>query len=460
MPLNPNVDGSITATVTPDPARVDLTKAFDAIRNKRRDLDTLFSYYDGPQPLKYSTERLTDTFQNIKTHFDVNWCAVIIDAALDRIQLNGFTTKDNDQQANDVFKIIFDRLHLDIEADKAHQASLTTSQAYVIVWKVDGETVAYYNDPRMCHVFYDDANPRLKRYAAKWFKRAGGGQEITLYYVDRIEHWTTPKQKTDTMIDRDSSFNLESIEPNAFGVIPVFDLKSPGEIFKVVTLQDAENKLFADMMVAAEFGAYVQRYVISNSDPGALKNAPNEIWWIPSGDGVGQQSQVGQFSTTDLGNYLNAMDKIASNMAIISRTPKHYFMTTGADLSGEALLAMEAPLVKKCQKRQNLFASQWQDIAAFIAQLEGMTVTPDDVMCLWERPESIQPLTEMQVIQTAVNMGVPLEVMLKRNGWTEEEIADVTKAKQAALNKRINSVRVPVDTLPNGGSNAGQNPAG
>jgi hypothetical protein len=426
-----------------DPARADLTEAFKAIVGKRKDLDTLFAYVEGPQPLKYSTERLTDTFANINSHFDVNWCSVVVDSTLDRIQLTGFATKDEDKTAAEKFKTLFDRLHLDIEADKAHYASLATSQAFVIVWKDEGEIVAYYNDPRMCHVFYEDANPRRKRFAAKWFSHTDGRQEITLYYPDRIEHWTSVKQSGNAALDKPTAFKFESEEVNTFGVIPVFELRSPGEIFKVLTLQDAENKLFADMMVAAEFGAFVQRYVISNSDPGALKNAPNEIWWIPSGDGVGQQSSVGQFSPTDLNNYLTSMDKIANAIAIITRTPKHYFLATGADLSGEALLAMEAPLVKKCKKRQNLFASQWQDIAAFIAQLEGLTVEPDNITCLWDRPESLQPLTEAQVRQTAVNTGIPLEVMLKREGWTDEEIKAMKDAKQAALRNRVNTVRVP-----------------
>jgi hypothetical protein len=431
--------------------REDLDEAFAAIRGKRTSLDTLFAYMDGPQPLKYSTEKLAELFRNINTHFEENLCTVVVDAVLDRVQLTGFTTKNDDKDVNDKFKLLFDKLHIDIEADKAHYASLGTSQAYVIVWKDDDGTVVYYNDPRMCHVFYEDANPRKKRFAAKWFNHTDGKQEITLYYADRIEHWMSEKRQTGTAIDKASAFALESSEPNTFGVIPMFELRSPGEIFKILTQQDAVNKLFADMMTAAEFGAILQRYVISQSDPGALKNAPNEIWWIPSGDGQGQGASVGTLEATVLSNFSNEMDKIARNVFMITRTPKHYLLDTGADVSGEALLAMEVGLVKKCKKRQNLFASQWQDIAAFIAQLEGMNITPDNIACIWERPESLQPLTEAQVLQTSVNTGLPLELLLKKNhGWTDDELAELKKQKQERLQSRINTVRVPVDNIPQG----------
>lgn len=458
-------ESPLIASIVETPVdRKDLTEAFNAIRNKRGDLDTLFKYLDGPQPLKYSTEKLEELFDSITVHFELNYCSVVVDATLDRIQLEGFAI-DGDKSATDKLQAVFDRLHLDLEADAAHEASLATSQAYIIVWKQDGETVVYFNDPRLCHVFYEDANPKQKRYAAKWFNRTDGVQEITLYYADRLEHWVSARMKENQTVDKVEAFTLESSESNTFSVIPVFDLKSKGEIFKIVTIQDAINKLFADEMTAAEFGAVMQRWIISNTDVGSLKNSPNQIWQIPAGDGQGQQASVGQFDATPLSNFSNEIDKLTNAIAVITRTPKHYFMNTGANISGEALLAMEAPLVKKAGKRQAKFGAQWQDIAAFIAQLEGITTTPEKIKPIWKRPESIQPLTEMQTVQTGTSAGVDIETMLLHEGWEQKEIDDMNKRKQANLKKRINTVRVPVDpnTTPadmmNGDNNAGQDSA-
>lgn len=428
--------------VPTEQSRADIVTAFNAINNKRKDLDTLFSYLDGPQPLKYSTAKLAELFRSINARFEENLCSVVVEAVLDRIELEGFAVT-NDDAATEKLKEVFDKLHLDLEADEAHRASLATSQAYIIVWKDEGETVAYYNDPRLCHVFYEDANPRKKRYAAKWFSHTDGSQEITLYYVDRIEHWVSAKMEEGA--SKAEAFALGIVEENTFGVIPVFEMKSVGEIFKVLTMQDAVNKLFADMMTTSEFGALAQKWIISNADVSGLKNSPNEIWSIPAGDGQGQQTSVGQFSASPLANFSAEMDRIANKMFVITRTPKHYMMDTGANISGEALLAMEAPLVKKANKRQKRFGMQWQDIGAFILQLEGIDVTPDQVKPIWKRTESIQPLTEMQTIQTATGAGIPLESALVRQGWSQKEIDDVTTKKKAALRSRVNTVRVPVD---------------
>ena len=438
------IESVMQTTIVPtEQSKADMVAAFKMINGKRKNLDTLFSYLDGPQPLKYSTAKLAELFRNINARFEENLCSVVVDAVLDRIELEGFAVTGNDE-ATKKLKEVFDKIHLDIEADEAHRASLGTSQAYIIVWKDDGDTVAYYNDPRLCHVFYEDANPRKKRYAAKWFSHIDGRQEITLYYEDRLEHWISAKMSENQNASKAEAFIFAGVEPNTFGVIPVFELQSEGEIFKVLTMQDAINKLFSDMMTTSEFGALSQKWIISNADVSGLKNSPNEIWNIPAGDGQGQQTSVGQFAASPLNNFSAEMDRIANKMFVITRTPKHYLMDTGANISGEALLAMEAPLVKKANKRQKRFGAQWQDIGAFIAQLEGIAVTADMVRPVWKRAESVQPLTEMQTVQTATGAGIPLESALARQGWADDEIAEVTKKKKEALRARVNTIRVPV----------------
>lgn len=428
--------------------RADLEKAFKAIRDKRADLDLLFRYANGGQPLKYSTRRLQEYFNDINAHFEINWCNVVIQSTLDRLQLVGFDAEN--AAVNDRIDSLFDRLHIDIEADKAHYASLATSQAYIIAWKnEDGQIVMHYNDPRLCHVFYDPTNPTKKIFAAKWFDRVDGRQEITLYYPERLEHWVIKKEFTGTALDKASAFERESVEANTYGVIPVFELTSEGEIFRVLTIQDAINKLFSDMMVSSDFATYPIRWYIGNADPGTIKNAPNMWAWFPAGDGQGQASSVGQFDAAGLSNFSVEVDKLAERLLVITRTPKHYLMSTSANVSGEALLAMEAPLIKKCKKRQRQFSAQWQEIVTFLLQLDGVTVQPSDISVSWERSESVQPFTEAQTQQILVNTGMPLVTILKRYGWTEKEIDGLLADREAEESARrtlaqglLNSLRI------------------
>ena len=406
----------------------DLKRAFDALKAKSLDYTAAFSYADGQQPLKYSTQRLHDAFRDLTTAFSQNWVSVVLNSVLDRMKFIGWSVKDKTQ--NDELAQIYSSQQIAIEGYDAHKGALVTSEAFIIAWKEDAGIEVYYNDPRMCHIFYDSNNPKKKEFAAKWFKDADNVYHMTLYYEDRLEYY-----ETNVVRQMPASSNaFHPSEPdkadNPYGVIPVFHYvlsrrTRVSELTNIVTLQDAVNKLFADMMVSAEFGAFKQRWVIGNFDGKTLKNAPNEIWALPPGDGVGQQTSVGEFTGGGLDPYLSAIDKIANSIAIISRTPKHYFYASGANISGEALLAMESPLIAKVEQYQEVFGVAWKELGSFILQMNGSQLSPDDIEIVWQPPQSVQPKTEAETIDINVKSGIPMDVVLRWAGKTEKEIAEI-----------------------------------
>lgn len=416
----------------------DLEKAFTAISGKRSILSSYMAYVNGPQPLRYSTDRLKDAFENIKTHFEINWCSVVVDATNDRLGLSGFDVQDT--KAQTWVSEQFERLQIHLESQQVHKAALGYTQGYLIVWPDANDKIEiYYNDPRLCEVFYDPVSPKKKQFAAKWYVVDSDTQEIILYYPDRLEHYIAIGKDTPSA----SRFKQTIVEPNPYGVIPVFEFHTDGEITRIVTLQDAINKMFSDMMVAGEFGAFVQRWVVSQADPSDLKNAPNEIWWIPAADAGGQASSVGQFTPTALTGYLDAMDRLANAIFIITRTPKHYIMSAGASISGEALLAMEAPFIKKVEWHKKRFDAYWKEVAQFILQLGGFALDVSDILITWTKSESTQPLAEAQTNQVLINTGIPLITVLRRTGWSESEIdalEDDIKKEKAARSSVAQSV--------------------
>lgn len=418
----------------------DLQEAFSALSGKLSRYNTLFNYADGEQPLQYSTTRLREAFRDITTRFQENWCAVVVDAAQDRLMLNGWDAASS--AANRALDQVWRQQQVFLDADDAHRDALITGEGFIIAWMENDVIEVYHNDARMCQVFYDPSHPKRKRFAAKWWT-ADETWYITLYYADRLEYYAA-KSKTQPSSANAFKPATPAQADNPFGVIPVFHFRGPGELgLKITTLQDAINKLFADMMIAAEYGAFKQRYVISNSDTSALKNAPNEVWEIPAGDGTGQQSSVGQFEETALKNFMEPIDRLASSIAIISRTPKHYFYNMGANLSGESLLAMEGPLNKKSKKYQERFGVTWQELGAFLAKLAGAgEVDPATITPLWQPTESIQPFTEAQTRQLAISAGIPLVTQLRWEGKQKPEIEQLMRDKDEE--KKRNAAMAPL----------------
>ena len=419
----------------------DIKLAYETIISKRHQHDEAFAYYDGNQPLVYANERLRDIFKGQQVRFTENWCALVIDAVKERIQIGDVVTPEG---LEDLIHQIWEENHLGIVSDDVHEAALITGEAYLIIWPDadTGNVEIYYNDPRLCHAFYDPEHPRRMRMAAKmWVDEDDECYRMILYYPDHLEYYRT-KQKAvnvgtwEAFVPDDTEYP-DGKAVNPFGRIPVFHFKIRerflrGDLYDVIPIQNGINKLLTDMMVAAEYGAFRQRWIISNADVSVLKNAPNEIWHIPAGDGMGQQSQVGEFSPTDLNNYLDAVERLAADISRITRVPLHYFYSKGGYPSGEALLAMESPLNFKARDRIERFEPVWRDAIAFAMRIAGADVESRDVVINWLSIQTMQPETEAKVRLMDIQAGIPLEVSLKRSGWTQAEIEDLREAKQAS----------------------------
>ena len=424
----------------------DLERAYHALNSKNQVYTTLFDYADGNQPLVYSTNRLKEAFNNINAKFSQNWMSVVIDSALDRLAYNGWATQK--KSITDQLQHIFEDHEMVQDAYDIHRSASITRESFAIAWKNDeGEIEFNYNDPRLCHMFYKADNPKKQDFACKWY-RDGDIYRMILYYRDRLEYYVTRPSKN-LLNGIPSSAKMFQPDPenekadNPYGEIPVFHFyisrNSKGDLYNIITLQDAVNKLFGDMMVASEFAALKQRYVITDAETDALKNSPNEIWTLPIG------STAGQFDSTSLNNFLDPIDKIANAIAIISRTPKHYFYNAGAGISGEALLAMEAPLTKKVDQRKASFSATWKRVAQFLLKLQGVDYPLSDIDTVWEPSHSVQPKTEADTAKVWVDSGVPLNTALSWSGKTDEEITAMEKDKLKEQEQNANASKVLLD---------------
>jgi hypothetical protein len=218
-------------------------------------------------------------------------------------------------------------------------------------------------------------------------------------------------------------------------VIPVFHFRNSlrsqeSDLKNVTEIQDAINKLFCDMMVTAEFSAFPARYVISSADIEVLKNAPNQIWDLPAGMEGQQGTQVGTLEAANLNNYSGQIEALAQSISSITRTPRHYFEHQSTQISGEALITMEAPLVKKVNQKRELYGDVWQEVGQFVLLTEGYVVRKNDIQPQWGKAEADQPLTETQVIMNYRSAGLPLKSALRLSGYTSAEI-DIIEAEAA-----------------------------
>lgn len=412
----------------------DLKIAYEKLKAKIPLYDYLFSYAEGRPVLKYSTDRLNRAFGQL-TYFAQDWGNLIIQSILDRLILKGFNS--TDETANQLLDELFISTGLNLEARDIHESILVTGEGFLIVDVIGDKPEVYFNDPRMVEMVYDAERPRLKKYALKKWED-GGRFFINLYYPDHIEKYTADADSPD-------NYFLKETLPNIYGEIPVFHFvnsnrKAQGELSKsTLSLLDAVNKLFSDLMVAAEFEAFKMRVFISQSDPGDLKIGPDMKIWLPATEGEGQGAQVIELGGSSLKNFLDPIESLATTIAITTRTPKHYLLPSGSNLSGEALIVQESPLVKKVMLKQEILSPVWQEAAAFLMKILGNPIDKSEISCVWENPETMLPVTEAQIIQSWVNAGLPLVSALRWMGKDESEINQILgeKSMEALQNQSV-----------------------
>ena len=417
----------------------DLQIAVSALTAKKPRYDMLWRYYDSEHPLVYSSAKLKEIFHGLDARFVENWCAVVVDSVLDRMELRELAVAD-DEEASAALDTLREQSGLVDDEDAIHEDIAVTGEGFVIAWKnEDGTIEAFQNDSRLCHAFYDDSNPHLLRAAAKWWNE-DGRIRLNLYYPDRIEYYATRRDFKEGETPTDKAFEPwqdgEPVVENPFGRLNVFHFRSnrrrvKSQLNDVLTIQDVINKTVSDLVVTGEFMAFPQRYVISESGIANLQNNPNAIWDLVAAGKDMQATQAGQFPAADLGNYLEVIRDRSHAMGVISRTPKHYFFAQGGDPSGEALIAMEAPLNKKVRRLQRALSPSWRDLGSFLLWLSGRDVPSQDIWANYAPPETVQPQTEATIAETWVKAGRPLRNVLRDSGWDDNDLAELDADQQA-----------------------------
>lgn len=417
----------------------DLQIAVNNLSSKKPRYDMLWRYYDGDQPLVYSSERLREIFSGLDARFTENWCAVVVDSVLDRMELRTPHIS-NDDALSALLAELWEMTGLIEDEYTIHEDVAVTGESFVIAWPDDDDIPqAFHNDARLCHAEYDSENPRQLRFAAKWWNTDAGLVRLTLYYPDRLEYYVSKreyKQGEEPSAKAFEPWGDEPVAVNPYGMIPVFHFRSnrrkvKSQLANAWQVQDMVNKTIADMMVAAEFGAFPQRYVISMAGVKGLKAAPNSIWDLVAGEDGAQPTTAGQFSAMPLSNYLEAINKLTADIGIITRTPRHYFFVQGGDPSGEALIAMESPLTKKVERLEDTLTPTWRDLAAFLLALGGSAARSQDIVAEYLPGATVQPRTQAEIRKINVEAGLPLDNVLRDEGWTVDDLAELDADREA-----------------------------
>ena len=410
-------------------------------------------YYDGNHPLAFSSQEYRQEFSKMLRGVSDNWMALVVDAVEERLHVEGFRMSDDPAGDVDAWRIWQENC-LDADSEMLHSTALQTGAAYAMVWFGEDErpeiTVEH---PGQTVVAYESGTQRKRAAALKtWIDEWTGDTRANVYLPDGIYKFQSRRAITldeyQTATGRDRRLDVlgsmwmpapsvESEVDNPLGVVPIVEFRNRprllgdgrSEIADVISVQDQINKLVCDMMVAAEFYAFRQRWATGieiPTDPMTgrplqdFQGSLDRIWHTEN-----DAAKFGEFGETNLANYVGAIENRVQSLASRTRTPPHYLLgSSGSFPSGESLKATETGLIAKCRSRHRHFGESWEEVMRLaFAVLEDPRAKATMAETIWTDPESRSEAEHTDSLLKKMSMGVPLHQLWEDAGYSQQQIA-------------------------------------
>ena len=453
------VDSQYMEGLTPGSSEWWLRKGsaiLNARRQRNQDKVTMLEYedyYRGDHPLLFASPRFREVFGGLFKEFADNFCGVRVDALVERLAVRGFRYGANKEPAEAAWRV-WQANGIDVELPKAFREAFVKSEAAFIVGPGrDPETPEItVEDPT--EVVVVTSGRRRVVAIKRWFEAETDRMHATLYYPDRIEKWQSTQAgawfSTTNADDWSRWIQWERRQvageewgfSHGLGVVPVVpivnnpDLKGRGlsELKSMVPLQGAINKLVLDMMVAAEFSAFRQRWITgidlpkdptTGEEVAPFRPGVDSIWTVPPGKVGEQPTQFGDFEQTDLEPFTKAIEMLIQHAATEGRLPLHYLLSTNVMPNAESQDAAEAGLVAKVHGKITDFSDPIEEVNALVFRLinqEDWARIPDGET-VWKDPAHRSEAQHVDAITKLATLNLPEEVLWEKYGASPIEIA-------------------------------------
>lgn len=445
-----------------DPMQV-LRKNYAELVGRRPMIEKAHRYYDGDHNLAFAGEKFLEAFGGLFGAFADNWCGVVVDAVEERMQVQGFRVNQA-ATADAAAKRLWEANELDLQSSIGHVDGLVSGAFFVTVWPGETEGVPEITVESATTTIVE-CHPKLRRRrtsALRTWCDDDGFEHAELFFPDEVYLFRSKTKRTggivdplrvqwvvEDQLDVASDLDASGAMPNPLGVVPVVEfLNRPrltssrrvrfgkhSELVAVIPLQDAVNKLLADMLVASEFAAFPQRHLTGyepddvigadGKPTGAVKppnfqSGPGKLWWLEE-----EGAKFGQFDAADLSSSVTSVELVVQHIASVSATPPHYLRASADRLSGESIKSAESGLVAKVRRKMRGWGAGWEEVMRLAGQLADVEelAGAQSMETIWKDPETRTESEHVDALVKKKELDVPAPQLWEEAGYTPEQIA-------------------------------------
>lgn len=413
-----------------------LNKLMGELAGRQSRYNRMDRYYRGEADLPAGAEHAREAYQRVQRKCRTNFAGLIVEAVRERMQPVGFRTgAEGDQQGDDEARRIWEANGLDSDWSQVARASLSMSDAYMMVGGVDkasGAPLITPEDPRQVITAHDPRNKRRVVAALKVFTDDLAGADLAYLYlpgvVFRAVRRSTPLHAESVSPDGWEWYGPEGGEALPDGRVPVVrfpnraDLagNTLGEFEDVVDILDRINLTLLQRVTIAAMQAFRQRGIkgdlpevdsagddidydnLFRADPGAL-------WQLPSG------VDLWESGTVDLTPLLSSIRHDVQDVAAVTRTPLFYLTPDAASGSAEGASLSREGLTFKATDRINAASDPLEQVMslAFTYAGDPVRASRPDLEVLWAPPERFSLAERYDAASKAQAAGVPWEAVMQ-----------------------------------------------
>lgn len=447
---------------------------------------TCRDYYDGKHDVKLTDRQkkyLEQHGNGVK--FTVNQCPVIIDAAVERLQVISFDVpgeaeEDEEEGVGALLWQWWQQNRMDAVQTEAHRRAIRDRDAYVLVDYDEAtkrprftlhqrfvDPIVKGGDGYGMWIDYPNDDPFLEpiRAVKQWSEKDAEGKtrvRRTVYYPDRVEKYVRKGREWQEFRENEGDawpIPWKTADGKPLG-IPVAHLRTPGFILKdALPLQDALNKTWLDILGGADTTAFrmlVTLGFIPTTDGKAPNSDSSNLLKILPGQMLGTMKPAGQadvrsIDPASLQPLLETEERIVLRMANTTRTPVGRFITSKQIAGAETQKQQDTPLLGRLRENMTLFGNAWEDMCHIALRLERAFGQRKDldaevlVSTVWERPEVRDEKTHMEELQMKQGLGVDDPQLWTEMGYDE---AKQTRFMRAKLKSEALTMRIAARNLP------------
>jgi hypothetical protein len=455
------------------PTDVEWRDALDyQLEMRRPELDLYSAYYDGEHRLQFMTSKYKEAFGDLFEAFADNWCQLVVDIAVERLAVIGF--RFGEDEADEEAWAIWQENNLDARQIAAHTDAVKLGTSYLLVGpptSAGGEAVITVESAEQCITAHDPSDRRHRLAGLKKWRDEMGDLMCQLFLPTHMTTWRQPSH-VDTLqaygmqlplgVIAGAGWETVAIEENPVGVVPLIPLENTPDLLTggksdlkpAVSLNDAANKFFSDMIVASEYIAFPQRVVTGVELPRdpitgeiledvQLRAAVSRMWAFEGADVHATSLPPGQ-----LGQYVEGVDLAVQHLAAQTRTPPHYLLSRLVNLSGDALVAAETGLVHRCERKAIDWSDPWEETMRTAFKWRALArrdwagsgrdlvrATMTDAETLWKDVENRDPITLTQSLTMLQAIGVPQQILWEKAGFSPQQIKRMKQIREQEAEK-------------------------